>query len=96
MFYCRLGVGSLQMLRTLPLFTCQHSALPRQGQWEERYPDVYQLLVLMLGSSHGYHLFFFEEGRVCVRHLHLRGAESYLNQGKILRHLFLCVAGFHK
>lgn len=29
-----------------------------------------------------------EEGRVCVRHLHCKCVESYLNQGKILRHLF--------
>lgn len=39
---------------------------------------------------------FLEEGRVCVGYLYHRFAESYLNQGKILRHLFLSVAVFHK
>lgn len=54
-----------------------------------------QILVFMLGLSNQYpHFFLMKKGSVsgtyhrCVR--------SYLNQGEILRHLFLYVASFLK
>lgn len=80
------------MLGAFPVFSCQPPAIPGQVIQMFLHPTA----GIDAGVESWISSLCLEEGKVCVRRLYHRFAESYLNQGKILRHLFLSVAVFHK